>query len=346
MLVRRILVPVDSKPVAQGIAPEALPQRPAAEGAAVPPRLEQSAGPPRAMLVGRMLVPVGAGAAPAERRTRRARDSQGDQAAAVRTGAPQATAAPRPAPFVEAMLENSPTKPKGLARDMAFSMTVHSILLAALLFIPLYLTETIDLQQFNRTLLVTPAPPAPAPPPPPAGVARPPVPRRRVVPTTNKLVAPRLVPNQIARPAPEPSEPDLPPGIAGGVPGGVPGGQAGGVIGGLSGGDAASNVPPPPSVAAPKSLRVGGDVKAPRLLSRVEPAYPLPLRRARVSGTVVIDAVIDIQGNVVKMRPVSGDRLLIPLAMDALRRWKYEPTILNGEAYPIELLVTIEFKLT
>lgn len=346
MRVPRILVPVDLKPVAKEIAPEALAQHRAAEAVAVPRGLEQSAGPPRALLVSRMLVPVGAGAAPAERRTRRAWDSQGDEATTVRTGAPQATAVPRRAPFVEAMLENSPTKPKGLARDMAFSMTVHSVLLAALLFVPLYLSETIDLQQFNRTLLVTPAPPAPAPPPPPAGAARPPAPRRKLAPTANKLVAPRLIPNQIARLVPEPSEPELSPGIAGGVPGGVPGGQVGGVIGGLSGGDAGSDVPPPPSVAVPKNLRVGGNVKAPRLVSRVEPAYPLPLRRARVSGTVVIDAVIDTQGNVVKMRPVSGERLLIPLAMDALRRWKYEPTILNGQAYPVELLVTIEFKLT
>jgi len=61
---------------------------------------------------------------------------------------------------------------------------------------------------------------------------------------------------------------------------------------------------------------------------------------------VVIDAVIDTQGNVAKMHAVSGDRLLIPPAMEALRHWKYEPTVLGGQAFPVELRVTIEFRLT
>jgi outer membrane biosynthesis protein TonB len=59
----------------------------------------------------------------------------------------------------------------------------------------------------------------------------------------------------------------------------------------------------------------------------------------------VIDAVIDTQGNVVEMHPTSGNPLLLIAAMDTLRRWKYEPTILGGQAYPVRLLVTITFEL-
>ena len=53
----------------------------------------------------------------------------------------------------------------------------------------------------------------------------------------------------------------------------------------------------------------------------------------------------DTQGKVVEMHPASGNPLLLIAAMEALRHWKYEPTILGGEAYPVRLLVTITFEL-
>jgi protein TonB len=59
----------------------------------------------------------------------------------------------------------------------------------------------------------------------------------------------------------------------------------------------------------------------------------------------VIEAVIDVQGNVVEMHAVSGPPLLIPAAIEALRHWKYEPTILGGQPYPVRLSVTITFRL-
>jgi protein TonB len=71
--------------------------------------------------------------------------------------------------------------------------------------------------------------------------------------------------------------------------------------------------------------------------------YPILARQARISGAVVIDAVIDTRGNIVEMRTVSGHPILALAAMEALRHWKYEPTILGGEAIPVELLVTLTF---
>jgi outer membrane biosynthesis protein TonB len=55
--------------------------------------------------------------------------------------------------------------------------------------------------------------------------------------------------------------------------------------------------------------------------------------------------VIDTQGNVAEMRAVSGQPILALAAMEALRQWKYAPTILGGEAFPVRLLVTITFDL-
>jgi protein TonB len=84
-------------------------------------------------------------------------------------------------------------------------------------------------------------------------------------------------------------------------------------------------------------------VERPRLISGPNPVYPVLARQAKINGDVVIDAVIDAQGNVVEMRTVSGHPLLALAAMEALRHWKYEPTTLGGEAVPVRLLVTITF---
>ncbi len=242
--------------------------------------------------------------------------------------------------FVEAMLENSSTRPSRRMGDFVVSAAVQVLFLAALLLLPLYFTDAIDVHQFNKTLLVAP-PPAPAPPPPPAS-ARPVVPKPRALAVVGKLVVPRAIPHQVARLTEQPDGNDVAAAIVpgDGVPGGVPGGQPSGVIGGVL----SSAAPPAPIDSAPKGpIRVGRGVKPPRLISGPEPVYPVLARQARISGTVVIDAVIDTQGNVVEMRTVSGQPILVLAAMEALRHWKYEPTILGGEAFPVQLLVTLMF---
>jgi protein TonB len=244
--------------------------------------------------------------------------------------------------FAEAMLENSPTKPPRRMGDFVLSATVQLLLLAVLLLLPLYFSEAIDIHQLNKTLVAAP-PPAPAPPPPPAS-ARSVAPRRRALSVEGKLVTPRVVPNQVARLSEEPDGNELSADIVSGdgVPGGVPGGQPGGVIGGIL----SSVAPAVPIDSAPKGpIRVGKGVKAPRVTFGPDPEYPLLARQSRVSGAVVIDAVIDTQGNVVQMRTVSGSPLLVMAAMQALRQWRYEPTIIGGQAFPVQLLVTITFEL-
>jgi periplasmic protein TonB len=244
--------------------------------------------------------------------------------------------------FAETMLESSPTKPSRRLGDFVVSAAVQFLFLAVLLAAPLYFSEAIDIHQFNKTLLAAP-PPAPASPPPLAS-ARSVAPKRRAFSAEGELVTPRVIPNQVARLTEELGGNDLAAatvsdeGVAAGVPGGQPGGVMGGVLSGA--------VPPPPIDSAPKGpIRVGNGVKRPRLIFGPDPFYPLLARHARVSGAVVIDAVIDTQGNVAEMRAVSGSPLLVMAAMQALRQWKYEPTILGGQAFPVQLLVTITFEL-
>jgi protein TonB len=92
-------------------------------------------------------------------------------------------------------------------------------------------------------------------------------------------------------------------------------------------------------------VRVGGRVKAPRKIYAPAPNYPALARQARIEGTVVIDAVIDVSGNVVEAKVVSGHPLLLAAALEAVRQWKFEPTYLNEQPVPVALLVTVEFHL-
>jgi len=92
-------------------------------------------------------------------------------------------------------------------------------------------------------------------------------------------------------------------------------------------------------------LPIGGDVRPARLLSAVAPIYPQMARSQRLSGDVVIDALIDANGRVTTMKVLSGPALLHQSAMDSLRQWKYQPATLNGQTMPMHLTVTVQFKI-
>jgi len=102
-----------------------------------------------------------------------------------------------------------------------------------------------------------------------------------------------------------------------------------------------STVAPPPPPQAP--VRVGGDIKPPRLISSVQPVYPNMARQAGVDGDVIVDALIDKNGNVASMKVISGPQMLRQAALDALHGWKYEPSRLNGEPVSAQMTVTVRF---
>lgn len=79
-------------------------------------------------------------------------------------------------------------------------------------------------------------------------------------------------------------------------------------------------------------------------LSHIEPVYPAQAAQKRMGGTVHLRATIGKDGAVESVRSISGPTLLIPAAIDAVRQWKYEPTLL--EQHPIEMQedITIEFR--
>jgi TonB family protein len=112
---------------------------------------------------------------------------------------------------------------------------------------------------------------------------------------------------------------------------------------GISGPNVASL--PMPTMQPEGPVKIGGNVKEPKLITSVAPVYPLTARSSGVQGDVVIDTTIDKSGNVVRMHVVSGPAMLRPSALESLRRWKYEPSKLDGEPVEVQMQVTIKFRL-
>jgi len=86
-------------------------------------------------------------------------------------------------------------------------------------------------------------------------------------------------------------------------------------------------------------------VKQAKLIFSVSPVYPTLAKNQHVSGSVMIDALIDANGRVTTMKVVSGPPLLQQAAMDALKQWKYQPASLDGKPVAMHLTVTIQFRL-
>lgn len=243
--------------------------------------------------------------------------------------------------LLELPLEYKPRNPL----EWACSVLLHFIVIASLLIAPLYFTDAINLKDFQNTWLAAPAPPGPPP------AAAPQV--QRVAPSVSRLIqggrmmAPSVIPRKIAIIKEDPLPPEPAGGVVGGVPGGVPGGTLGGVLGGIIGGAASpmAAVAPPPPPAMKRIIRVGGKVDPPKQTYAPELKYPAIARAAKVEGTVVIDAIIDEQGNVVQAHVVSGPGLLIGAALQSVEQWKYEPTRLNGEPVSVEMHVQVHFAL-
>jgi protein TonB len=132
----------------------------------------------------------------------------------------------------------------------------------------------------------------------------------------------------------------------GGVAGGLEGGVAGGIVGGLV---AAPPPPPPPPPAPPAPrpiapVRIGGNISAPALVKRVEPAYPELALTAKVGGMVILEAVVDAEGTVESVKVLRSVKFLDNAAVEAVKQWKYSPLILNGVPTPFVLTVTLNFR--
>lgn len=238
--------------------------------------------------------------------------------------------------FGDVILDQVPGTSARRATQTGLAVGLQALIIGALLLVPLLFTQKLDLGAFNSEFLVAPPPPA-APPPPPPVHEQAVVPKQPIL--VAKLTTPTVIPKHIdATPSEAPAVAPQISGVAGGVPGG---------IGGVIGGSLAAPAPPPPVPAKPKApTRVFSGVKPPALLYTPPLAYPLIARENRVTGVVVIEAIIDKQGNVTQARVISGPGLLVRAALQAVLRRKYAPTILDGQPVSIRFDVKVAFSLS
>jgi protein TonB len=250
---------------------------------------------------------------------------------------------PRPM-FADSVLEfGVQRKRKAFATTTSF--IVNLLAIGVMLAIPLAFTEELPKAQL-LTFLVAPPPP---PPPPPAAAA--PVKLVKVIQTdllsTGALRTPTRIPQKIQMIKEEEAPPPIAVGggVVGGVPGGMPGGQMGGVIGGIVNSTSIAAVPKF-TPATPQRIRISQGVTKGLLVHRVEPAYPTLAKSARVQGEVVLNAVIDANGQIQNLQLVSGHPMLVPAAIAAVRAWRYKPYLLNGQPVEVETTITVIFSLT
>jgi len=103
---------------------------------------------------------------------------------------------------------------------------------------------------------------------------------------------------------------------------------------------------PQSNSASPQRVRVSQKASTGLLIRKVSPNYPEIARQARVQGSVVLQAVIDKNGNVVDLTLVSGHPILAPAAIKAVKQWKYKPYLLNGQAVKVETQIVVNFYLS
>ena len=244
--------------------------------------------------------------------------------------------------FEQSLLDLQGTKTK-TKYTVVMSFLVECVAVGIGVLIPLIYTDTLPTKQLLAYFV---APPPPPPPPPPAAVVK----IQKVIPKEfdGKLVQPKAIPKNVAIIKEDDTPPAALAGVVGGVPGGLAGGSLGGVIGGIISAAPVAPPPPPkveaPKAAAPQRIRVGGNVQKAMQLSTPTPVYPPLAKQARIQGVVKLSAIISKDGAIEQLTVISGHPLLIPSALEAVKRWRYKPTLLNGE--PVEVITQIDVNFT
>ena len=215
------------------------------------------------------------------------------------------------------------------SRALAASVFVQLSFLAVAALIPLFYTAELPIGRLlTQSWLL-------APPPEASPAVAPPTPIERF---EVELQQPPAIPDQVAiiddgadAPAPRLSQPV---GVV--RMGGVADGYSSGVFG--MGRLSLSDVVPP------QRIRRGGRVQEALLLERVPPVYPAEAIEQSISGLVLLEAIIGVDGSIHQVKVISGDPLLAASTLDAVRQWRYRPTQLNGTAVEVITRIEVTFR--
>ena len=220
------------------------------------------------------------------------------------------------------------------------SLLAQALLITLAVLIPMLAEPMLPMLNAAIVSLQLPKPPRASAPPPPQQVVA-------VRPETFKgeLRQPTKMPTRAAVLV-EAVAPVVAPGAA--IPGAATGGFEGGVISELGGSIRVAPPAPPPAVepeAPPPLIRVSSEVQAARIVRKVVPIYPPLARTARISGIVRLQAIIAADGSIAELNVISGHPMLIAAAVDAVKQWRYHPTVLNGMPVPVNTQIDVNFTL-
>ena len=210
------------------------------------------------------------------------------------------------------------------------SLVVHALMIAAAVVVPLVATDVLPKLRDSTTFIAV-TPQLPTMPSPPRERPRAPFSESAMNPDAAPLAEPPSIGTEMdAQPPDVATDPGA---ITGGVdfypvPGDGP----------------PADVPPPP-LPQPAPLRIGGAVRPPQKIHHVAPEYPAIARSARVTGIVILEAVIGENGGVRDVKVLRSIPLLDTAAVDAVRQWRFTPTLLNGVPVPVIMTITVAFNL-
>ena len=234
--------------------------------------------------------------------------------------------------------------------DRSKSSFVVSLLVHAAIFgIVMLVAGRAVKKEIEKREIVDLRPPPPPPPPPPAGGRKKKQTEKKPEIKPVEIPVPVEIPKEIPKEEPEVEEEsgeeeEIEGGVEGGVVGGVVGGVIGGVIGGTLGGELGNPLPEAPPPSEPR--RITSDIKPPVLKHKVEPDYPIMAKRAKVSGEVVLECIIDEEGNVSISKVLKKVDMVQQAAESAIKQWKYEPAVMGGRPQAVYLIVKLKFNLT
>jgi TonB family protein len=106
--------------------------------------------------------------------------------------------------------------------------------------------------------------------------------------------------------------------------------------------------PPDTRSGPPSRIRVGGNVQQTKLVHQVTPIYPERAQALGIQGIVLLEAVIWKDGSIGTMRVLNklADPDLVTSAVEAVKNWRYEPTLLNGQPIEVVTTITVNFRLS
>ena len=225
-----------------------------------------------------------------------------------------------------------------MAAALPIAAFAHAIALTLAITLPLLRVGDVPNVDISDVIVVPALPSNPLPPPKsrsgnPAGHVR--VKRAAVAAADSWRYVPVDVPQGITEEGLGEGGADF------GIPGGVDYGVGEGTLGNVLGNDLYGLVGKP---SEPPVVAIG-DVKPPKLVRRIEPAYPEIAVKARIEGTVILEATTDVYGRVVAVRVLRSLQFLDDAAIDAVRQWVYEPLLVNGRPRPVTFTVTVRFVL-